>query len=554
MSKKKKLIFAGMGIVLVIIVICSVLLVVRNSKKEEIVYKETEAKIGLLAAGVTETGSVDVGTTTQSFELDFSQFTGESSFDFSTGLSQMEGMSGMSMPGQMSFGGAGSTQSGQSAEGTRTLEIEEVYVEAGEEIAKDAPLLKLTEESVESLRGLLEEDVTGAELVYHQAVTAEKQTGLEAQTAYDTNVLYGNYMQAEYDLTVKTLNEAVESKKENVQIAEEALADAKEQLAQKQELLTAQKKVLENAWYQVENTEARVDLYWWIMAWQTKESAQSMVDTLEEEIQSLNENMSTLEEDIAAANTELSLAQKDLESGISTAKAQLAARSFNVENAQEIFDVSTGQSAFDTKKASEDYEEAKEKLAEFDANVVDGQVLSASDGLITDVFVAAGDTLAQNAELISMNDYNAVTITLSIEEADMESAQLGNKVNVTIAAFPEEVFTGTVTEIGDAEIDSNTNKTLYTVTVTIQNEGTVFYQDMTAEVTFLTEDSAEVLYVPTRAIVTEGNKTYVKMRDEQGTVINREVVTGISDGINTEIKEGLSKDDIVLWESKVNQS
>ena len=142
------------------------------------------------------------------------------------------------------------------------------------------------------------------------------------------------------------------------------------------------------------------------------------------------------------------------------------------------------QGAFDEQTALSAYQEAQEKLSEFDRIIIEQTIYAESSGVITDVNVEKGDTITQNMDIISLNDYNSVTITLSISEDDMEAAALGSKVLVTAAAFPDEVLEGEVTEIGDAEIDSSTNKTTYSVTVTVQNPGKLLYQDMTADVTF----------------------------------------------------------------------
>ena len=162
----------------------------------------------------------------------------------------------------------------------------------------------------------------------------------------------------------------------------------------------------------------------------------------------------------------------------------------------------------------------------------------------------AGDYLSQDMDLISLNNYDEVTITVSVEEGDLEAAALGNTVNVTLAAFEDEVFAGTVSKIGDAEIDSNTNKTMYSITVTVPNTDRVLYQDMTAEVTFVTDQVSEVLYVPVRAVTEEDGASYVKVRGEDGTAVRKKVITGFADGVNIEIKEGLSEGETVLIESK----
>jgi len=64
----------------------------------------------------------------------------------------------------------------------------------------------------------------------------------------------------------------------------------------------------------------------------------------------------------------------------------------------------------------------------------------------------------------------------------------------------------------------------------------------------------QVLTVPESAIEFEGNSTYVyivKGSGEQQTFERRRVVTGLSDGINIEIKSGLSKKDKVRGPQKI---
>ena len=102
--------------------------------------------------------------------------------------------------------------------------------------------------------------------------------------------------------------------------------------------------------------------------------------------------------------------------------------------------------------------------------------------------MAAGDTLTQDDGLISLGSGEA-TITLSVEEDDLFFTGLGRTADIVIAAFPDQTFSGRVTEIGDAQIDNNTNKTTYSVVVTIEDPGNLLYQDMTAEVTFYADQT-----------------------------------------------------------------
>ena len=539
-KEKKRTVQRIILLLLFIMIGAAIITVMSFPKEDKTLYREFQVIKGNLARGVTESGSVDVGTAIQAFDLDISEFTGSGNYTFGMGGQGGDMMTGM-MPEASDSGSASDRQ----------LEIEQVYVEAGQEIESGTPILKLTRESVEGIRTELSQDVTEAELVYQQALTSQKQTEADAQGEYKLNALYAGYSQAEYDETVSTLTQAVEKAQEDLTETEEELSDAQQELTEKEALLAEEKKVLENALFTAKGTDKENALYWWVIAQQTAGEAQKMADTLEDEIRQLEKDIEDYREKKTENETALALAQKELESGEITARGQLDKRKYNAENAQQIYDVAMEQSAFETETAREDYEEAVGKLEEFDSVIVE-QVISADhSGVVTEVYVAAGNYLNGNMDLISLNNYDEVTITLSVEEDDLEAAALGNTANVTMAAFEDEVFTATVTEIGDAEIDSNTNKTMYAVTVTVQNTGNVLYQDMTAEVTFVTDEVSEVLYIPVRAVTQENGADYAKVREEDGTIVRKKVTTGFTDGINIEIKEGLCEGETVLTESKV---
>lgn len=467
--KKGKLIAAGLLIAMMIIILLIVLLCIRSGKQTE---STGEVRRSADKTGYVETGSIDVGTTTQSFALDISEYTSSDSFSF-------DSMGGGGMPGMDQMGGGSAASSL-----ARTLTVEEVYVESGQEIAVGDPILKLTAESVESIRSELEEDVSSAKVVYEQAVTSNKQTKQQAEADLATNSLYASYSDFEYEQTIADLEDAVETAQETLETAQETLNENQEELSEKQELLTEEKQVLANATYSKEGTDENSELYWWIVAYETEKEAKEMVKTLEDEIEDLEDTIESGQEEVESAQRALSLAQESLEKGRITATETRDKRDYQAEYAQEIYDVAVGQGDFTEQQALDDYEEAQEKLSEFDEVIVNQVVYSTGSGLITDVLIAAGDTLQQNTELLSMNDYEEVTISLSVSEDDLVYTQLGSKAQITVAAFPDQTFEGEVTEIGDAQIDNSTNKTMYSVTVTVKNPGNLLYQDMTAEVTF----------------------------------------------------------------------
>ena len=128
-----------------------------SDSEEQTVYKEVTVEKGNLTAGVTESGSVTIGTLDQT--LDFSE-------DSSSASTQNNSSA-------QNSAGENATSSTSTAS---TLEVETVYVIAGQSVAEGDPILKLTEESVASYKKDLEEAVTEAKTAVSEAgLSAEKQ-------------------------------------------------------------------------------------------------------------------------------------------------------------------------------------------------------------------------------------------------------------------------------------------------------------------------------------------------------------------------------------------
>lgn len=423
---------------------------------------------------VTAQGSVSVGTISQTFELDLSEFTGAEDTQFGW---QTE----MAFPQMNMGGGAGQTEN---KSGTRQLTVEEVLVKVGEEVQEGDAILKVTQDTLEQIRQELTNDVTEAKTVYDQTVTQEKQTQREAVVAQTENELYGKYADTEYHLSVEELKEAAAGFEKSMEETREELAKAQEELLVLQTTLAEEKTALENAIYSVENEDRLTDPYSWLVAVNAKADLETMIENLETEAEEKETSIETLTTELENLNIQYQEAQKELEKGQIEAESKRQTRQINSENAQEIYDVTTQLAAFASQNAREDYESAQERLSELDSYLDSRIIRAQKSGVITDVAISAGDSLQKDTQLISFNSYDDVTITLTLEEEDMDAAGVGSSAEITFLAYPDKTFKGEVTEIGDARIDSNTNQTTYEVIVTTLENGSGLYEGMSAEVTF----------------------------------------------------------------------
>ena len=77
---------------------------------------------------------------------------------------------------------------------------------------------------------------------------------------------------------------------------------------------------------------------------------------------------------------------------------------------------------------------------------------------------------------------------------------------------------------------------------------------MTGEVTFVTKEVDDVLYISNKAVILDGTTSYVDVKNEDGTIERKKVTTGFSNGVNVEVTDGLSAGETVLIESQVSGS
>ena len=222
--------------------------------------------------------------------------------------------------------------------------------------------------------------------------------------------------------------------------------------------------------------------------------------------------------------------------------------------ASEWYSIQTASLDNELSSAKSRYDAAVEKLAAFDSAVQDNSILSEYSGVVTQLLLSEGDTLSGASTLVVLNDRETVTMEVSLSEDDYSAVDRDGTVNIVFTAYPDETYSGRITEVSDAEYDSSLGTVYYTVTVTVQGDVSGLYEGMTGDVTFVTKEMRQVCYVSNRAVFREGTKSFVKVRDEGGNIVKQEVTTGFSDGINVEIITGLSEGDIVLIESKVGET
>lgn len=549
MEKNKKIwIGAGCSIAILGIAATTGVLIWKNGQTSEVTYRETTVEYGNLTVGITEDSTVNIGTVSQTFDLDISALVSSDSSS-SSSTSQNDSMGGMGMQ-MFSFGG--DTYTSQSQE----MVIDSVHITVGQEIQAGDVLYTLTEDSVEEIRTQLEEDVEDT-LADYQALTVEQQQSyLTAKQGYDTYVTNGSLAELTYNKELQDLQDKVDEAADTLEEKQNQVNENLEKLVELQEELTSAKKDLKDAEAAVsENHDNRYnDPYYYTVYLNTRDMAQTIVDEIEEDIESLTDENETLLTEIGEATRSWNEACGNLESEKLTAQQTLETDQYYASVSSEWYSIQTTSLDNEKQSAYASYESAVKKLDEFNSYIVGNDVIAEYSGVVTEVPLEEGDGVTRNTSLVTLYDASDVTMEITVSEDDYKAIDQDGEVNITYTAYPDVVYNGVISEVSDAAYDSSSGEVYYTITVTVQGDVSGLYEGMTGDVTCVTKETKEVTYVSNRAIFRDGTRSYVKVRDENGSIVEKDVTTGFSDGVNVEITEGLSQGDTVLIESKVSES
>ena len=549
MEKNKKIWIGAGGLIAVLgIAVTTGVLIWKNGQTCEVTYRETTVEYGDLTVGITEDSTVNIGTVSQTFDLDISALVSSDSSS-STSTSQNDSMGGMGMQ-MFSFGG--DTYTSQSQE----MVIDSVHITVGQEIQAGDVLYTLTEDSVEEIRTQLEEDVEDT-LADYQALTVEQQQSyLTAKQGYDTYVTNGSLAELTYNKELQDLQDKVDEAADTLEEKQNQVNENLEKLVELQEELTSAKKDLKDAEAAVsENHDNRYnDPYYYTVYLNTRDMAPTLVDEIEDDIESLTDENETLLTEIGEATRSWNEACRNLESEKLTAQQTLETDQYYASVSSEWYSIQTTSLDNEKQSAYASYESAVKKLDEFNSYIVGNDVIAEYSGVVTEVPLEEGDGVTRNTSLVTLYDASDVTMEITVSEDDYKAIDQDGEVNITYTAYPDVVYNGVISEVSDAAYDSSSGEVYYTITVTVQGDVSGLYEGMTGDVTCVTKETKEVTYVSNRAIFRDGTRSYVKVRDENGNIVEKDVTTGFSDGVNVEITEGLSQGDTVLIESKVSES
>lgn len=219
------------------------------------------------------------------------------------------------------------------------------------------------------------------------------------------------------------------------------------------------------------------------------------------------------------------------------------------------------------KQAKEQVTSAKESVQTAQTNLGYATITAPIDGVILSKAVEEGQTVAASyntPELFTVaKDLKDMQVVADVDEADIGNVTEGSRVTFTVDAFPNDTFSGTVTQVRQEATETD-NVVTYEVVISARNDDLKLKPGLTANVTIYTTEMQGVLSVSNKALrftpvkETVGNKKIVDCNGtskvwtlEGDKLVAHAVKIGMTDGTHTQIISGVKEGQTIITELEV---
>jgi HlyD family secretion protein len=254
---------------------------------------------------------------------------------------------------------------------------------------------------------------------------------------------------------------------------------------------------------------------------------------------------------------------------LNNAESRLKKARINFEDAKRQYDRQKGllDQGVVAKADFENYElgfkNAKEELESAESNlelIKEGQtsntesttntlVRSTIDGMVLDVPVEIGNSVIESntfnagTTIATVADMNDMVFEGKIDETEVGKIHQGMPLILTVGAIDNTTFDATLEHIAPKGVEEN-GAIQFEIKANVNLKKDQFIRagySANAAVVLARVDS--VMAIPESLLQFEGDSAYVEVETGPQTFEKRYIQTGLSDGINIEIKSGINKED-----------
>jgi len=175
-----------------------------------------------------------------------------------------------------------------------------------------------------------------------------------------------------------------------------------------------------------------------------------------------------------------------------------------------------------------------------------GPVTAPVAGRVGEVYVDVGQTVAPGVPIALVSDYTQnVRVVASVSDQDLRFVRQGARGEVSVTAFPDTVFTGTITRV--SPVLGQMSRTA-TVEFIVENRDRKLIPGMSCAVQLVLEQKEDAVALPLNALFTNGFSKVAVLDGDTARL--RDMTTGLMGDRRVEVTSGVEPGDRVITTGK----
>ena len=207
--------------------------------------------------------------------------------------------------------------------------------------------------------------------------------------------------------------------------------------------------------------------------------------------------------------------------------------------------------------ASESLRSAEISMQNLQDTMANYTITSPISGTIIEKDAKQGDAMTSGGSLCVIYDLSYLEMVINVDELQISSLSVGQKVQLTADAVTDKTYTGEVTRVS-MKGSASGGTTTYPISIRIDDTDGL-RPGMNANAEIVVAEAKNALVVPNAAVVRGGYVLVTKKSPSAANAVEGmdapdgyvyvKVETGVSDDSYTQIKSGLSVDDTIAYDS-----
>ena len=276
--------------------------------------------------------------------------------------------------------------------------------------------------------------------------------------------------------------------------------------------------------------------------------------TQKNDVESTKAKLTSLQAQLDAAKISRKIAEKQFDR-MQRLRKRDAASEEDLENANDTFEAAKAK----VTELEASIAETKLALSTAQTNLGYTKITAPLDGIVVSVPVKTGQTVNANMNtptIVQIADLSKMEILIEISEGDIGSIKTGARVTYTVLSDPDNVYETTLDSIDPGltlltngeygEVVGSSEAIYYYGRLVVPNGDGALRIGMTTQNVIYVDSAENALTLPVLAVKNDNGRDYVDVLTAAGEVQKRYVATGLSDGVETVVTDGVAEGENVI--------